>query len=203
MDEPNKFHELCDRAYKALVENDEAAKLTNEELELVAAELQKPDTEEKYLLIRILGYSHATAYQPLVERFLISESDPYLASAALQVLCNHWGFENQYLQKIQEFIQGVSWDEHEDVRLVAISTAGEHLRKNENKEFLQTILEIFKDENEDHLLREAAYSSLARAVGRGYAEIPSAADSFDLVDDIDPLVIEQVEQRLNRLAEDT
>jgi hypothetical protein len=198
MSEPINFDALLERADLAHFEGDEAAELSDEELELVAAELEKPDTPaDKFTLIRILGVSYATKYRSLLERFLVSEGDAMLAYAALGMLCDYWGLTEEYQREILQFIKGVSWDENEELRSQAISVAGEYLREEENKEFLQMILEIFEDESQDQYLREAAYSSLARAVGRNYTEIPPASRSFDLVKDIDPAVIQEVKQRLD------
>jgi hypothetical protein len=198
MSEPINFDALLERANIAHFEGDETAELSDEELELVAAELEKPDTPAaKFTLIRILGVSYATKYRPLLEHFLVSEGDPILATTALEMLSTYWDLTKEYQREILQFIKGVSWDEIEDLRSVAMSVAGEYLREEENKEFLQVILEIFEDENQDQYLREAAYSSLARAVGRNYTEIPPASRSFDLVKDIDPAVIQEVKQRLD------
>ena len=89
---------------------------------------------------------------------------------------------------------GTDWDVDGAVRQVAISTAGEYLRSQKHASLLGQLLRIFSDERQDRVFREAAY--FARAVGREWNELPSAARHLDLVTGIDPVVVTQAEQRL-------
>jgi hypothetical protein len=171
--------------------------LSGSELESVADELHSTDTKaDRFTLLEILGRSGATSYRSLVETYLDSSNDPMLASLALRVLCFYWDLTPHYIDQILQFLDGVFWDTGKDCKLTAINIAGEHLRDHLSKELLGRLLDIFRTETEDKLIREATYSALARAMGKGYNEIPSAARSFDLECDIDPEVIDLADSRL-------
>lgn len=120
-----------------------------------------------------------------------------LARLALQILCGYWGKTAQYLEEVLSFMQGVAWDDEEDVRQIAILEAGEYLRSNLEGRFLQELLRIFEDEAEEQSMREGAYFALARAMGREWVELPSAARHFDLATEIDPAVIQRAKERLS------
>ena len=182
--------------YHDLLEKAKWSKLTDAEVGAVARELQreKPDTD-RYTLLHILGRAGATAHRGLVERYLDVPDDPMLARIALQTLIDYWDLADEYLAVTKRFVHGVAWDVDQDVRLVAISNAGEYLRTHEEPELLGEILRIFNDDREMRMSRETAYRALARATGRPWKELPSAASHFDLQHDIDPRVIAEATRR--------
>jgi len=185
--------------YNDLLERAKWGSLSDAEIDHVANEIQKPMFEANaYTLLHILGKSQATRYRHLVEQYLENDSDPMLAKLALQILCTTWGESSHYLEQITRFVQGVAWDEDDDCQLAAVSIAGEYLRTKHDPVLLYLLLELFEREMEDHLLREAAYGALARAMGREYSEIPSAAKEFDLKADIDTSIIERAKSRLSQ-----
>jgi hypothetical protein len=187
---------LLERAKWAKTEQD---KLSEEELAMVAEELQKPTPEaDRFTLLDILGHAFAVPYRELVERFLECEEDPMLARLAPQILCGYWGNTDQYREEVLRFMRGVPWDEDEDVRQIAISEAGEYLRSNAEPRFLHELISIFESEDEERSMREGAYFALARAMGRDWKDLPSAASHFDLVTQTDPAVIQEARERLRR-----
>jgi hypothetical protein len=187
----DRFDSLFHRAKKE--------QLPDEDLAMVASELLKPNPgADVYALLYTLGRGGGLAYRDLVEQFLQSEENPSLASLSLRILCSYWNNTSQYIDRVLEFLRGVPWDEYRECRLAAIGIAGEHIRVSPQTEFLQELMNIYEDENENRLLRKAAYRALARGMGRGWKEIPSAARSFDLTEDIDQTVLDQAIERLDR-----
>jgi hypothetical protein len=201
--ERNKIHAVMSR-YESLLERAkwgkfEQDRLSEEELAMVAEELRKPAPEtDPFTLLDILGHAFAFQYRELVERFLECEDDPMLARLALQILCGYWGNTDQYLEEVLRFMRGRPWDQEEDVRQIAISEAGEYLRSNTEPRFLHELIYIFESEDEERSMREGAYFALARAVGRDWKDLPSAASHFDLVTQTDPAVIQEAKERLRR-----
>jgi hypothetical protein len=185
--------------YDGLLDRAKWDKLSEAEIDMVAKELQKATPEaDPYTLLHILGKSGATRYRNLVEQYLENGNDPWLAKLALQILCSYWGDASDYVEQITRFVRGVSWDEDGDCQLAAVSIAGEHLRTDHDPVLLYILLELFENEAEDQLLREGAYRALARAMGREYTEIPSAAKTVSLEKDIDSSVVEQAKSRLSK-----
>jgi hypothetical protein len=148
-----------------------------------------------YDLLQILGHSNATQYRSIVEKYL-GNVDPMVRKAALEVLCRHWDLTGEYLDFILRALRGFPGDGDGDLRLAAISIAGEYLREHSEPILLETLLGLFRDVRARQLVREAAYGAIARAVGRSWNELPSAARHFDLETEIDRGVIALAEERL-------
>ena len=192
----SRYERLLERAKSGEFEQD---RLSEEELDMVAEELRKPATEaDPFTLLDILGHAFAFQYRELVEWFLDCEDDPMLARLALQILCGYWGNTAQYLEEVLRFMRGVPWNQEENVRQIAVSEAGEYLRSNTEPRFLRELISIFESEDEERSMHEGAYFALARAVGRDWKDLPSAASHFDLVTQIDPAVIQVAKERLRR-----
>ncbi len=190
---------MKDDKYQTLLRHAKEGTISEKEIAAAAEELQKVSPEaRRYTLLYIIGRSYAKSYRKLVESYLEYPEDPELSALALQILCGFWGDTPHYLDQVLRFIYGVDWDTSNECRLMAISVVGEYLRDREEKRFLKELIRIYEDEREDHHLREAAYLALARAMGRTYQEIPSAAHEFDLVNDIDPNVLKQARERISR-----
>lgn len=126
---------------------------------------------DQYTLLFILGRSGALQYEYLVAKYLEHRSDPMLVRVALEVLCDDWNKAASYRDKVEQFIRGVSWDSGGHVRLLAISIAGEMMRVGTDKRFLRLLMDIFDDPEERYLIKEAAYSAMARAIGKEWKEI--------------------------------
>jgi hypothetical protein len=153
--------------YLDLLDRAKQAHLTAEEVEAVAQELRHPAPEsDPYYLLAILGEAGAKQHRDLVERFLSEGNDPWLTRRALEVLCLEWGDTERYIDWIERFMAGVPWDAHDDIALLAVSCAGSYLRDHTEGRLFWNLLRIHGDHAERHLLREAAFSALATAVGR-------------------------------------
>lgn len=157
-----------------LLEKAKWDKLSSEELNYIVERIKSSTPEEDddlYTLIHILGKSGNKQYKKIVESFLFYPSSPMIPAIALKTLCTYWGFEDEYLPVMKNFIQGVEWDTDNDVKLVAISCAGQYLKNQNDKELIQSLLSIYQNENEDEFNREGAFVALALATGHDWDEI--------------------------------
>jgi hypothetical protein len=156
----------------SLLEEAKDGKLSPADARAVAELLrEQPDSRDAYTAIHILGRGFATDYRDLVETFLDSPDDPDLARIALTTLVNYWDLGGEYRDKLREFVAGIEWDFGNDVRLVALSAAGELARKTGDHELVADLLEIADDPREDVLVRDTAFDAIARAVGTEYNDL--------------------------------
>ncbi len=183
--------------YEELLERAKIERLPTEQLVDVVHQVQHPQPQaDLYTLLYILGLSGDASYRHLMEKYLESPDDPMLARMALHVLCNYWDLADQYTDQVLRFLQGVPWDDEEDVRLVAISIAGRHLRLHPDSRLLGALISIFENPEEGQTVREAAYQALAIALGRSQKDLPPASRHFDLTTETDPTVLQQARRRL-------
>jgi hypothetical protein len=168
------FDELLTKATKD--------KLSQSEIEFVASELAKRrnTSANTYILLHILGRAEAVKYENLVAQFLDSPSDPMLARIALIDLCDYWDLTPKYIDALRAFAKGVEWDSDDDVKLVALSTAGEYLNAKDDKELLLALKNAFLDPENDEIVRNAAFVAMARALGRKYSEVPSVTQLMEI-----------------------
>ncbi len=149
--------------------------LSVQELEEVAKRIEaakiKGD-ENLYTLIDILGRAGAIKYRSLVESFLFYPADSMVSSIALNTLCDFWGYDEDYKNKLKEFIRGVDWDENDFTKLRAISCSGELLREKPEKELFDLLIATYDGKyDDDEICREAAFSAIARGIGKNWDEI--------------------------------
>ena len=137
-----------------------------------AADLAASRSSDAYTAIMVLGRSFAKKYRPLVETYLESPDNPMFARGAVYALCDCWDETERYLPQIIAFCRKVDWDDENDVRLIALSSAGEFLRNNWSQELAECVLHVAETE-EDVIISNAAKQAIARAVGLEYSEIPS------------------------------
>ena len=102
-----------------------------------------------------------------------------LGRIALQTLCSYWGLTSDYRDEVLAVIRGMDWDDADDARLVAISIGGEWLRAHHDPVLAHALLDLGDDKSARRLIREAAVSALARAVGLEYSEIPGPTAECD------------------------
>ena len=184
---------IMDPRYADLVRRAKRSELSREEIDAVAEELRHPlPHTDPYYLLAILGEAGGVWHRELVERFLEAGNNPWLARKALQVLCADWGDTDRYLDELAQFLAGAPWDTDDDVRLVAMTWAGEYLRDHREPRLLRELLRIFDDQGERELLRRTAYDSLARATGRPWSATSVSREQPP----VDRMVIEEARQRL-------
>jgi hypothetical protein len=163
-------------------------RLSARELEQVAQGLTSGNADP-YEALLVIGRANAKQHRGLVDRYLQYREDPMLARLALQILCRYWGLAAEYQETLEQFARKVDWDTDDDVRLMAIDCAGPLLAENKAPGLLSLLLQVFHDDTERQIVREAAYCSLALAAGKRLEELPASSRHFDLEHDVDRSVI--------------
>ncbi len=149
--------------WSKILEQAKWGRLEPSQVDDVARALEEGEGDP-YTLIHILGRAGATQHEELVAEFLDCEEDPMCARIALVVLVDHWGLFRKYRSRVFEFLRGIEWDVEDEgqVQLVAISSAGEFLRTQADRELLTTLRDLFNDARQPDLTRGAAYRALVR-----------------------------------------
>lgn len=169
------------KSFSELLEIAKWGKLAPDEIDYVAQQLLESN-DDLYDLIYILGRAEAVQYRNLIEPFLDHPEDPMISKIALKSLCTYWDLTGEYLDELKMFINGVDWDDFDDVRLSAIGIAGEYLRSTSNPELLHILINLFenlgtstllKNAENPELVRSCAYYAIARAMGKEYNQIPN------------------------------
>lgn len=179
--------------------------LTNQEVESIAQRVREAKSHDDDLAecVCLLGNLQAIEYREILEPLLFYPRDPYVSAQALSALCQDFGLMEDYGAEIKKFIRGVSWDKADQVRLMALSMAGEYLYHLFDKDLLRLLLEFFEDlgvsknilEQSTHkreFLQACAYEGIARAMGLEDDELPDfdtleewlvekRRDKFDLI----------------------
>jgi hypothetical protein len=166
-----------------LLEKAKWDKLSKSELDEIVKRIRQfkeGDDDDLYSLLYALGRSGASEYRNLVEKFLIYPADSMISRIALRTLCTYWDLVPYYIEIVKNFIKGVDWDD-DQVRIAAISIAGEYVRSTNDKECLKLLLEIFeqykliyeKDSDmEDDFMCGCLFEAIARGIGVNYDELP-------------------------------
>jgi hypothetical protein len=181
--------------YELLLDQAKSGTITARDIDHVAHALQtnEPDAD-RYTLLHIIGRSNAIRHRVLVEKYL-TDDDPMLVRLALQILCSYWGESSRYIEKIRMFASGNPRDPDDDVRLVALSIAGEYLRGHEDSDLARIVLRSFQDVEQGRNVREVAYRSICRAVGLEWHDIPASTRHFDLNREVRSDVLNRFKRR--------
>lgn len=177
---------------KELIEKATNGTITKSEIKK-AYDALVAQTGDEYELLLVLGRSEAKEYKAVVERYLRATHDPMLVKLSLQVLCRYWGLTSEYQDQLEKFIAWEDWDEEEDVRLMAISCVAELYKEKGNPKLLKYVYDVFNDESEDEITREAAYETLALVSGVSVNDLPQPVH-FDFASDVDADVLAKVEK---------
>ena len=129
-----------------------------------------PCDSELYNCLFIVGLMGSPEHTKIIIKFLHCPEDPMLSALALKILCIYWQLSENYLNEIKQFINGVEWDELDDIRTSALRCGGEYLKTNDDDELLKLIYDVFINEIEDSVIQESAYSALAMATGQTQEE---------------------------------
>lgn len=127
-----------------------------------------------YTAVHILGRAARASDEALIALFLDGRAGPMTARVALQGLCSSFGRAEEYREQLLEFVNWVPWDDHDDVRLVAVSAAGELLRGSWDRAIWGALERTARDMAELTLTRTAALMALARAMGDEWSMLPDA-----------------------------
>ncbi|MCH9632498.1 MAG: hypothetical protein S4CHLAM6_08340 [Chlamydiae bacterium] len=167
-----------------LLEKAKSGLLEDSELAFVGKKLQQESKKEVpsddlYTLIHIIGKAdfqfedgvtyccepkRAGQYRPILEKFLRDSKDPDIVSIALQSLCIYWDKSKHYLKEIKSFIEGVDWDEDQDLLMIAINIAGNYLNKTPNEELYQLLVKTLEnDKKKDHYITECLVKAIAKS----------------------------------------
>lgn len=154
---------------------------------------------DSYGFLLIIGRACDLRYQMIVERYLDSPDDPMLARLSLQILCQYWGLGCEYVTEIKEFINGVEWDEEDEVKDMALSCCASVFKKQEEANLVKSVYDVFIDQNEDSISRITAYGSLAVLAGLDIAKLAQPLEfAFDL--DVDKKVLKYAEKIIEKKA---
>ncbi len=137
-------------------------------------------TEDVYDALYVIGEAGDARYEEVVSRYLYFRADPFVARLALQVICNEWDLGESHVDDLLAFVRGVSWDLETGgfAREVAISAAGELLRRHHHPVLLQALLDCYDDEAEVEAIRRQAYSAVLRALGTHWRDVPGTASDL-------------------------
>src|SRR5438045_2938047 len=120
-----------------LLEKTRANRLTQEEFDIVVKMVRDgPHDENLCLLIYVLRLAGAKDLKKIIEKFLYYPTNPYVSRVALKTLCEGWKLTGDYLEEVKRFIVGEEWDVRDEIRLLAISIAGEYLADHFDKQLL-------------------------------------------------------------------
>lgn len=131
------------------------------------------DRQTRFRLLNIGGLSGDRRFREAMEAALDDASDPMSARISLLGLCAEWGETDRYRDAVLQFVRGVAWDDG-DVRIAALMIAGQYLRKTDDDELLQALIDA--TDAEDYWVAQEAYQDLARMLtGASYA--PEVVDA--------------------------
>lgn len=141
-----------------------------------------------------MGRISVEQYKELIDKYLYYPGNPWICREALNTLCTYWKLTADYLDAIKMYIRGAKWDDTDEVRMIAISIAGEYLRKAFDKELLQLLLDVFENLGKINsitetsvsaraLIQSCAYDAISRAMGKNHNEIPYFEDTEKLIEE--------------------
>jgi hypothetical protein len=168
-------------------------KLSTDELDDVAADLTNQD--DLYMRIAILARSFDPRFIPVFEKFVIYPDDDDIAAKALRALIDFHG-RLEYVPLLKKYIEGVDWDEGENLKLHAIHIARYYLKEHKDQSVIALLIQQF-EESQDAVIREAAHEVLMSVAGidRSDVEFTIAARGMS-ESDLRLDVIERLKKKL-------
>ncbi|GAA3007375.1 hypothetical protein GCM10020229_31350 [Kitasatospora albolonga] len=165
-----EFRDMLDRA--------KSGTLSARELGVAVQAISEGRTSQGdlYTALHVVGLASSPAQAEAVRQYLLMPADPMLSRLALQILGDYWGLSSELLPELRGFLTGVDWDVDGDVRDIAISITGRHLRKvGGPADLAKKLMSIADDDSEFGLVREAALRALAVGLGDSLIETSSPA----------------------------
>jgi hypothetical protein len=168
-------------------------KLSPDELDEVAADLSNPD--DLYMRIAILARSFDPRFIPVFERFATYADDFDIAAKALRALIDFHG-RLEYVPLLKKYIEGVSWDPDENLKLHAVHIAGYYLKEHEDPSVVALLIKQFEGA-QDSVVREAAHEALMSVAGIDRSDVASTIAARGMSEsDLRLDVIEHLKKRL-------
>gem|GEM_PF-2708825 len=194
-----KLHELRDEACWG--------KLTKEEFRYVEkrieSERENDSHHQLHELLYILGRGTVSAgptpaQKKLMKSFLDHKGFS-IAEIALYSMCNYWGYVDECVDAIKQYIRDPFWDDSNDVQDLAFRKAGEHIRGELDIEFSSLLIEIFEDPSRANCTRANAYNTIAKVIGKRGRFTDAIPDlvyyfDYDCEELIDMSIIEEVKE---------
>ena len=182
-----------------LVEKSKSRPLNDLEAKFIREELSRENIKDSklYALLYAAGRGFRTDLEKTIASYLDYTKDPMIVRLSLQILCAFWGKHEAYKEYITGFLNNKEWDEDQDVFLMAISCAGEYCRKNIDKAMIAKLLSIYSDFNSDAIIRQAAFTALARSQGKDWNTLPTPTNLIEFDSDETKDTIERAEKMAN------
>lgn len=148
--------------------------------------------DKLYATIHFFGHEEFLKAKPDIEAFLTHE-DPQLRDIALNVLIFHWGCED-HRSTCESFAVN---DPDSDVRIMGVMGLGSLLRGARDSKALRLLLQIFRNENEEKLIRDSAYGSILKILSCPVSEWGTLPLELDYSKDINWDRIKEAENIVN------
>jgi HEAT repeat protein len=131
---------------------------------------------ETYRAIQAFGEMNFQEARPEVEGFLKSE-DPELRFVSLKVLTLYWHLE-EYWETAREILEH---DPDEDCRFRAAAALADLKQDTQDRQTLQVLARVVRNEQEELVVREAAYAAMKAVLHFDpHEQFHTATRSFDL-----------------------
>jgi hypothetical protein len=138
-----------------------------------------------------LGRTHDAKYLPIIERFRDSRN-PDLYGAYIGCMVRYYDRVDEHIDAIKELIRGVSWDYHNDLRLLGLGLSHYVFLIRRDQELLRVVVEEFDSARDDYgPTRQVCYNAMVTALGLDWKSLPST-DRTALEKVIDEKIVEQV-----------
>lgn len=149
-----------------------------------------------YDLIWVLSRHGHKKLCSAIDHYLLCTNHVMVVRLVLETLCMRWDCGEIYESYVMSYMNKTSWDEEEDVRVMAISCAGHVWRKTKSKDLLGKLWEVFTSDSEDDFIRVVAYQSLVRALIEDTADVPNCL-GFNLERDVNDDILIKVKEKLD------
>ena len=126
--------------------------------------------DNAYRIILILGHSGLSEVIPAIEAILIKSEDLDVKAKALQYLLVHHK-QVQWEWMLHEHLKGSPLDFGEELRFVAVSTAGRLLSEKRDLQLLREVLNVFEN-TQDPIMKDASYDAILLASGARKQDLP-------------------------------
>ena len=152
--------------------------ITSAELKEVAAIIKRDEGGDlTYRLLYVLLRSRSVEHEDIIAGFVQYERDPQVASLVLHTLVSQWRLGARYRNALLGAMSGFSWDEDNDVKIGAVTAAGEYLRESHDPEVLASIIKIARTNDPMDPIGQAAVEGLSRALGDDHLASLAPKDS--------------------------